>query len=676
MFARLQAGVDVLLNFSFAPPSVGRYRRWQAIFLILTFLLGGIFWLTFFKCKEPEAFFHAIDWKVEQQYDHIIQQAYQSQQIPYHVSVPVQPLRPTQRFMAVPEALYWLAPQAPLLAFLTIKQFVVANVWLHFAIGFWGCLLLRRRFDLSPMAFLILVLLFNFNGHIIAHVAAGHKWNGYFYLSWFAAFVFDAAEQRAPVFETAAKIALVNLFILLQGTLHLFALCMIFLGLLFVFSVRARWMALLAGTLTGLLAVFRLVPAAFTLGKLTAMDFEPGYGTLRSLFDRLDSITMLKAARFPWEYDLYVGPIGVVFLFIFGIWLTFSSRPELARTRFRGLNLPLVILLVLSLSDIYQQVITYLPGAVPNTERVPSRFMILPLVFLLVIACVRFQRMHQRFIQIKWLGVGMLLAMGGMLLQLRYHWALWRMDSVEHNFASLAPKLPMPDIIHLPDADYLRIVQITFVFSLLALMVLVVALFWRYVRRPAAALTQEPPYKEPVIVSLVDRRRTVYWAFAVGGFILIVVVAGEIQRWVSPYGLFVTYYEDTQLKIPSWRGVERNLARDFQDDPPVPWILPGGFSSRWTGYLYVPHDDDYIFYARSSDGLRFYLDSKCIVNNWRKQEFLLSGKAVKIHLGQGLHALMVEHYTHNLTGALLIRWCGGGIPENTILGLPYLRKHP
>ncbi|TAN37462.1 MAG: hypothetical protein EPN23_05585 [Verrucomicrobia bacterium] len=676
MFVKLQAGLTALLDFSFGPPSVGRYRRAQLTFLVLAFLLGGAFWLTFFKCKEPEPFFHAIDWKVEQQYYHIIQQAYQTHQIPYHVSKPVQPLRPTQRFMAVPESLYWLAPQAPLLAFLTIKQFVIVNVLLHFAIGFWGCLLLRRRFDLSPVAFLILMLLFNLNGHIIAHVAAGHKWNGYFYLSWFAVFVFDAVERKAPVFETAAKIALVNLLILLQGTLHLFALCMIFLGLLFVFSGRARWTALLAGTLTGLLAVFRLAPAALTLGKLTALDFESGYGTLRSLFDRMESLAMLKTATFPWEYDLYVGLIGVAFLFIFGIWLAFSSRPELVNTRFRGINLPLVILLVLSLSDVYHQIITYLPSAVPNTERVPSRFMILPLVFLLVIACARFQRLHQRFVQIKWLGLGLLLGVGGMLVQLRYHWALWRMNSVERNYASLVAYLPLPDIVQMSDPGYLRAVQVTLAFSVFVLLALVVALFWRRARRSAVAPTAEFVREVSGAVTLADRQRTVYWALAVGGTMLAVIFAGEVQRWRSPEGLFVTYYEDTNLTLPSWRGVERDLVRDFEDDPPVPWILPGGFSSRWTGYLSTPREDDYIFYAQSSDGLRFYLDGKCVMDNWRQQEFRGSGKAMKIHLGQGLHPLVVEHFTHTQSGALRVRWCGGGVPANTILAAPYLRKRP
>jgi hypothetical protein len=664
--------LDTLLAFAFSPPSAGRWRQAQAVFLACAFLGGGAFWWSFFSCDEPEPFFHALDWRVEQQYYHVIQEAWQTHHTPYHVSDPVQPLRPTQRFMAVPESLYWLAPQAPLLNFLTLKQFVIANVLLHFAIGFWGCLLLRRRFNLAPAAFLILVLLFNLNGHIIAHVAAGHHWNGYFYLTFFVAFVLDALDQRKPVFETAAKLALVNLFILLQGTIHIYALCMLFLGLMFVFSARARWTALLAGVVTGVLSVFRLAPAALSLGKLSATEFEPGYGSVRSILDRLDSSALLKTATFPWEYDFYIGLVGVSFLLIFAVWLAFSKRPELASTTFRGLHLPLLVILLFSLGDFYQQFLHYLPGAVPNTERVPSRFLILPLVFLLAVACIRFQRLHQHFIRIRWLGCGLLVALAGLLLQLRYHWALWRLNSIEHRYTSLSNHLPIPHIIQLDDPGYLRAVHLTLALSALALLILLGTLLWRRLRRPVSEWRDvQPPAPD---VSQADRRHTVRWAVAIGGLWLAISLGAETYRLLSPAGLWVTYYENSRLHFPAWRGVERDLVRNFQDDPPVPWIIPRGFSERWTGWLMVPRDDDYIFHTQSSDGIRLYLDDRCVLDNWRKQDFPASGKAVQLHLTAGAHSLKVEHYTTTRAGALRVRWCGGGIPENTNLGAPYLRK--
>ena len=71
-----------------------------------------------------------------------------------------------------------------------------------------------------------------------------------------------------------------------------------------------------------------------------------------------------------------------------------------------------------------------------------------------------------------------------------------------------------------------------------------------------------------------------------------------------------------------------------------------------------------------------FLDGKCLIDNWRKQEFVESGRGVKVHLSAGLHPLRVEHYTKEEGGALRVRWCGGGIPEDTLLAAPYLRKRP
>ena len=333
----------------------------------------------------------------------------------------------------------------------------------------------------------------------------------------------------------------------------------------------------------------------------------------------------------------------------------------------------------LSLGDFYQQLIEHLPAAVPNTERVPSRFMIVPLVFLIVIACARFQRLHQRFTHIRWLGLGMLAAVAALLVQLRQHWALWRMSSIERNYATLAPhRLAMPNIIKMDDPAYLHAVHLTLAFSALVLVALVGAVLWRRWRRGAGALVAQEFFAAPLpaAVTLGDRKRTVRWALAVGGLLVLVAVGGEVYRWATPEGLWVTYFKDKHLNLPAWRGVERDLVRDFQEDPPVPWIIPGGFSSRWTGYLVVPRDDEYIFYAQSSDGVRLYLDGQRVLDKWREQVFLTSGTATNLFLKAGLHPLMLEHFSHDSTGAVRVRWCGGGIPENTLLAAPYLRKRP
>ena len=485
MHAWLRDRLNRAFEFAFGPATAAKFKRAQLVFLTLLFLAGGITWLAFFRNSVPEPFFHAIDWGVERQYYEVIQEAYQTHQIPYHVSVPIQPIQPTQRFLAIPESLYPLAPQAPLLALLTLKHFVVLNVLLHYVVGFWGCMLLRRRFDFSPAVFTILFLLFNFNGQIIAHVAAGHKWNGYFYLPLFAAFISDAVTRSAPRFETAAKIAVVNLFILLQGTLHPFAMCLIFLGLIFVFSRKARWTALLAAVFTAMLAAFRLLPAAMTTRRLRPDDFIYGYRSLHDLLNSFISVTPYPQAAFPWEYDQYLSLIGLLFVLVFGVVLHCSRRPELTSVRFRGLGLPLLLLTVFSFHDYWFQLIYGCPDLfhvadrIPNTERIPPRFMVIPLVFLSIMACARLQQLQAPCMRKKWLGLGAMLGVVALAAMLGRHWRRWRIDVIESHYRSLAGYLPAPHVITLSDPDYLRVVHLSFFFSLATLVTILTIWAWR-----------------------------------------------------------------------------------------------------------------------------------------------------------------------------------------------------
>ena len=675
MLARFRSGFARIIEFAFGPAAANRFPRAQRLFLSGMLLLGGGLWLAFFSTSVPERFFHAIDWGIEWQYYEVIQEAYQTHQIPYHVSEPIQPIQPTQRFLAIPESLYPLAPQAPLLALMTVKHFAIVNVLLHFLAGFWGCLLLRKRFDLSPFVFAVLFLLFNFNGHILAHVAAGHKWNGYFYLPLLAAFVFDAAQRSAPVFETAVKIAVVNLFILLQGTLHPYAMSLIFLGLLCLCHREARWTALLGIALTALLSLFRLLPAAMTTRRLRPEDFADGYRSLSAFVQSIISVHLYPRAAFPWEYDLYVSVVGLAFVLVCGVGLRYSRRPELATARFQGFGLPLLILTIFAFRDYWLQVIYWLPDLVhladkiPNTERIPSRFMVIPLVFLLVIACARLQKLHAFFTQRLWraaaAGLG-LLALAGSLGR---HWRHWRIDAIEHDFRSLADNIPDPHIIRLADPGYLRMVHSSFVFSLSVLVALLAVWAWRARRRrgqaaPAAAVA--PP---------AGGRRALPVGAIVAGLLVLALVANEGRRRLSSEGLWVTYYRGTQLHHARWRGVETNICRTFFEDPPVWWLGRKGFSSRWTGVLEVPQETDYIFQCQSSDGVRFYLDGLCVIDSWRDQTWAESARGTKLHLTQGPHPLMLEHYSRQSDdGGVRVRWCGGGIPPDTVLGAPYLRK--
>ncbi|TAN37460.1 MAG: hypothetical protein EPN23_05575 [Verrucomicrobia bacterium] len=199
----------------------------------------------------------------------------------------------------------------------------------------------------------------------------------------------------------------------------------------------------------------------------------------------------------------------------------------------------------------------------------------------------------------------------------------------------------------------------------------------RALRRWAEALSAVLYVQRPTAIKQASRGRKVLKLVLVLGVVLVSVVMGEWRRWRSPAGLQVTYFFDCQLQQSAWGGVEMQLARNFRDWPPVWWTRPGGFSSRWRGLLAVPQDDQYTFNTQNCDGLRFYLDGKCVIDNWRDQAWEASGREVRLQLSKGAHPLVVEHYCRTTReGALRVCWRGGGIPENTLLAAPYLRKRP
>ena len=101
--------------------------------------------------------------------------------IPYHVGLC---WHDTNKFMALPEV--QLTPQVLLLPFMDTGTFVVFNVCLVYAVGYWGCLLIRRKYQLSLFSFTGLFLLFNFNGYVVARMGVGHMmWLAYFFLPHF-----------------------------------------------------------------------------------------------------------------------------------------------------------------------------------------------------------------------------------------------------------------------------------------------------------------------------------------------------------------------------------------------------------------------------------------------------------------------------------------------------------
>jgi hypothetical protein len=361
--------------------------------LATLFGAGVLHWLYVFGFLTPGfagMSFNVADWPKEVRYYVALQQAIVDGRIPWYVSRSIQE---TRKFLANPEVPW--SPDVLLLRFVGIEVFLVLKALLWYAAGFAGLLLIRRRYGLSLLPFTFLFLLFTFNGHIVAHLAIGHSmWTGYFLLPFVFLYLVDLL---GDVPATAPrKLALVFFLMLLQGSLHVFAWCVLLLLLAVAFHPRAWKAALGALAWTAALAACRLVPAAVVLFGKTEQVFISGYP---SAGDLLAALVAIRPVTYPrqgglfgtlnwWEYDAYLGALGLAWLIGFGVVLRFKG-PE-ART-FAALDGPLAVLAMLSLDDLYAPV-NRLGVPLLSGERVSSRLLIVPIVFLLPAAAVRMQR--------------------------------------------------------------------------------------------------------------------------------------------------------------------------------------------------------------------------------------------------------------------------------------------
>ena len=373
-------------------------RRGENIAVAVLLAAGTLHWLAFFGAGQGGMSFTAADWPKEFRYYSALKQAVTDGEVPYYVS---RPIHQTRKLLSLPE-LSW-SPQVALLRVIEVPDFFALNTALLFMAGFAGCLALRRRYRLSLLPFALLVMVALLNGHLAAHLAVGHSmWIGAFLLPWVALFVLDLLDAP-PAPHTPLLLALVLFAILLQGSFHVFVWCVMLLALLAAFDRRARRPALMAAAWAAALGVCRLLPAGAVLIGRREQTFMSGYPTPAAL---LEALVLVRTAAEPprggrfdalrwWEYDAYVGAAALAWLLWFGLYRRWRTRRERraeesgAALRIRlGLDGPLAVLVLLSLGDLYYPInVSGIP--LLATQRVSSRFVLVPLVLLAAVAAAR-----------------------------------------------------------------------------------------------------------------------------------------------------------------------------------------------------------------------------------------------------------------------------------------------
>jgi hypothetical protein len=261
---------------------------------------------------------------------------------------------------------------------------------------------------------------------------------------------------------------------LLQGSFHVFVWCVLFL--LLQMAVGPGRLAIGAGLAwAGAFSLLRLAPAAVILQGRRDAELQTGYPGLVEL---VQGLAIVRDAGVPrtgggsmgglqwWEFDTYVGPVALVWLLVFGL------RALVPADRRWRLAVPIGVMTLLSMDRLYAPV-NALGIPLLASQRVTSRFLIVPLLLVAVLAAIESERWRTAGARVRTSLLWLTAAATLVLLALHSH--TWRTERVE----SLLPKPPHArdlDVVIVPpetegpkDALYVATVRVSALASVAAL---------------------------------------------------------------------------------------------------------------------------------------------------------------------------------------------------------------
>lgn len=514
---------------------------WQSrIGLAIVFVSGLVFWGNFLNWGKLESYFE--DWAyVSMPRLAFLKYAIRDLTLPLHMPDASALSNISDRFMSIPDVI--LSPQILFLGILGLMPFVLFNVLFQYTIGFWGLLKLRKRFRLSLVVFLAAFLLFNFNGHILSHLAIGHvNWGGYFLYPWFVLMVLRFVEGERS-WRWVLFGALIFFLVFLQGAYHQYVWMLIFFGVTGIVYWRNFFAAFKVLVFANLLSMVRILPAVIQIGEFD-QEFLGGFLLKRYMLGVMLSARAPETGQvfktFPnplgyWELNLYVGLLGILFLVFFaglmfitrqtlvvgmqwaktfdkeivekkqsGAWHSlsrifswfskFDGLREDARPKLLGLLIPVALMGWLSIRDNYN-ILKQIPIPMLSGERVATRFLVLSFVFLLFLAVLEYQWLLNR-VQKLWPLQILLLGLSGYLaFDLWQHSTMWRITEMFTVFPMLQVDLDGKVVSNHPDPIYHLLLTIGLLVSVFSLVFLI------WLSRREKIVSDIPQEREVCLVS-------------------------------------------------------------------------------------------------------------------------------------------------------------------------------
>lgn len=469
LIARLSSRVSYCL---FERSEDGATAWIQRAWMLLVTGAGGILWAYILNWGRIDFLYS--DWAEGMGHRlAFLQDAVRTVQLPLNMPDPSALRNITDRYFAIPDTI--ASPQVVFLRLIDPGPFVVVNTLLLYVLGAWGLWRLARKYRWSPIVYLFVFMIFNFNGHITDHIVVGHiHWAGYFLLPWFVLLILDALD-RQPGWAWIFKIDLLLLVLFLQGAFHLFVMALIFLGLLALARRELFAPLIKAGFFAGLVCAVRILPPALEAGRFDSAflsGFDSGYQLIGSMVDLRLAVQSEIFRNTPlnplgwWELDHYIGLVGLLFVVGFGI--THWVREQDQAPAYRALILPVLAMTVLSIGVIYQP-INRLGVPLLSSQRVSTRFFVFALIMLTVLAGIHLQRLIDAGRLSNWARLGIAGALVILVNDLWQHEKLWRVAHLPDMFNARDVNLSHAYVANHPDLPYTIALVVGMLISVLAL---------------------------------------------------------------------------------------------------------------------------------------------------------------------------------------------------------------
>lgn len=456
---------EMLSSLFWGPQIEGQTHLYDWLWIIILYALGIYFWGTFFNWGDVSLNFH--DWAAINipRFD-VMHDAFYYRMLPLHAECENCLHGVTDRFLVLPDVV--TTPQMILLLFVSPTVFVLVDVLINYSLAVIGLILIKKRFRLSLFSYTFLFVLFHFNGHIQSHYAVGHAtWAGYFLFPLFFELVFQLLDE-GPNWQWVTKITILLFYSVLAGSQHHFTWMMLFMAFL-ALSYRMNFKWILAAIMfSGFVSAVRLLPPALSLAKFSVNFFAvPGY---QSVYDFITSLMVFHRPGYQfeawpleigyWEFDYYIGLVGVVLVVYFGgvLWI----KEGIGKESYSVLILPALALFLLSQGSIYK--ITLYNFPLLSSERIASRMASLPVTLVFFMAAISLNEVLKRkVIIIRWLS---LLAMVFIVNDILVHSFWWKIESVAQNFRPELLNLSGNSIINHVDSQYLTVFYTGLILSL------------------------------------------------------------------------------------------------------------------------------------------------------------------------------------------------------------------